>query len=160
MGVAIISIPFGVIGLYLGSDIMVLINEIALAVNCSIIVSNLLALKAMADELIFSTRVFAVGAWIIDVFLIGLALIDVYEYLTFDWVTVLEYFFRIIEIFVYTVIAVQCTQMWNIYETDDKKFTRDIIFCVSLSVLFLVIVIGFILAVVISEEHAWRIFFW
>jgi len=159
MGVAIISIPFGVVGLFIGTDVMVLINEIALAVNCSIIVSNLVALKAMADELIISTRTFAVGAWIIDVFLIGLTLIDVYQYVTFDWITILEFVFRVVEIFVYTVIAVQCTQMWSMYETDEKKVTRDIVFTVILSLLFLVVVVGFIVAVVISEDNAWRIFF-
>lgn len=160
MGVAIISIPFGVVGLYLGDDLMVMINEISLAVNSSIILSNLIGLKIMADELVISVRVFAIGAWIVDIFLIGLALVDVYSYVTFSWLSVLEYFFRIVEIFVYTVIAVQCIQLWNLYEYRPSNYSKDVCFAILLVILFLVVVVGFVAAIYIAEEKAWRVMYW
>jgi len=163
IGVAIISIPFAVIGLFLGSDIMVLINELALAVNCAIIVTNLIGLKVIADDMIISIRTYAVGAWSIVALLIGLALFDVYEYLTFSWITTIEYTFRIVLIIVYTIIAVQCIQLWNLYD-DDKSakppnFCHDVMFAIVLGSLFIGIFIGFAVAIYISEESAWRIMY-
>ena len=159
LGVAIISIPFAVIGLFLGSDIMILINEISLAVNSSIIISNLVGLKAMADELVVSIRIYAIGAWILVTFLLGLALVDVYEYITFSWLTILIYLLRVFAILVYTIIGVQCIQLWHMYEDSDKKFTKDVVYASALVLLFLVVVIGFIVGIVISEENAWRIIY-
>ena len=159
LGVAIISIPFAVIGLFLGSDIMILINEISLAVNSSIIISNLVGLKAMADELVISIRIYAIGAWILVTFLLGLALVDVYEYITFSWLTILIYLLRVFAILVYTIIGVQCIQLWHMYEDSDKKFTKDVVYASALVLLFLVVVIGFIVGIVISEENAWRIIY-
>ena len=159
LGVALISIPFAVIGLYLGSDIMVLINEISLAVNSSIIISNLVGLKAMADELVISIRIYSVGAWILVTFLIGLALVDVYEYITFSWLTILIYLLRIFAILVYTIIGVQCIQLWHMYEENDKKYSKDIFYAGILVLMFSVVVIGFIVAIVISEENAWRVIY-
>ena len=161
IGIAIISLPFAAIGLYLGDDIMVLINEVALAVNCAIIVTNLIGLKVVADELHLSVRTFAVGAWIIALFLVGLALVDTYAYLTFSWLTVISYVFRLLEIFVYTVIAFQCVQLWDLYEDKaDEQYGTDVAFTVLLSVLFAGVIVGFVVAISISVENAWRILYW
>jgi len=138
---------------------MVLINEISLAVNSSIIISNLVGLKAMADELVTSIRVYSVGAWILVTFLRGLALVDVYEYITFSWLTILIYLLRIFAILVYTIIGVQCIQLWNMYEDNDKKFSKDVFYSGILVLMFSVVVIGFIVGIVISEENAWRIIY-
>jgi hypothetical protein len=138
---------------------MVLINQVSLAVNAGIIVSSLIALRAISDELIISIRVFAVGSWIVDVFLLGLALVDVYNFLSFSWLSVLEYLLRIFEIFIYTIIAIQCVQLWNMYETAKEQNWKDAYFAVFLSILYVGIVIGFIVAIVISEENAWRVLY-
>jgi len=161
IGIAVISLPFAAIGLYLGDDIMVLINEVALAVNLAIIVTNLIGLKVVADELHLSVRTFAVGAWIIDLFLIGLALVDTYAYLTFSWLTVVSYVFRLLEIFVYTVIAFQCVQLWDMYgDKAEEHSGTDILFTVILAILFAGVVTAFVVAISISVENAWRILYW
>jgi hypothetical protein len=138
---------------------MVLINKVSLAVNVGIIVSSLIALRAIGDELVNSIRIFAVGSWIVDLFLIGLALLDAYSYLTLSWISIVEYALRIFEIFIYTVIAVQCIQLWNIYETPKQYYSRDVTFSVALTVIYTGIVVGFVAAIVISEENAWRILY-
>ena len=162
MGVAIISIPFASIGLFLGTDIMVLINEISLGVNCCIIISNLIGLKVIADEFIISIRVFAVGAWVVDFFMIGLALIDVYSYITFSWLSCLTYFFRIVEICIYTIIALQCILLWNLHENPPSNYCAksDYFFAFMLVILFSSVIAGFTLAIYISESNAWRIMYW
>lgn len=161
IGIAVISLPFAAIGLFLGDDIMVLINEVAIAVNCAIIVTNLIGLKVIADELFISTRTYAIGAWIIALFLIGLALVDAYAYLTFSWLTVLLYVFRLLEIFVYSVIAFQCIQLWDLYaDKAGDSYKSDVIFTITLAVLFTGVMVGFVTAIVISEENAWRILYW
>lgn len=159
IGVALISIPFAAVGLFLGDALMVLINEISLAVNTSIILTNLIGLKVIAEEYIVSVRVFIIGVWTIDVFLIGLALLDVYNYVTFSWISILDYFLRLVEIFVYTVIAVQSLQFWNLYDKSKSQFYLDLYFAIALSLLFLVVMLGFIVAIVISEDSAWRIMY-
>jgi hypothetical protein len=45
------------------------------------------------------------------------------------------------------------------YEDSDKKFTKDVVYASALVLLFLVVVIGFIVGIVISEENAWRIIY-
>ena len=161
IGIAVISLPFAAIGLFLGDDIMVLINEVALAVNLAIIVTNLIGLKVVADELHMSVRAFAVGAWVIVVFLIGLALVDTYAYLTFSWLSVVEYVFRLLEIFVYTVIAFQCIQLWDLYaDKAEESWGTDVLLTVLLSLLFVGVVVGFVVAISISAENAWRILYW
>lgn len=159
IGIAVISLPFAAIGLFLGDDIMVLINEVAIAVNCAIIVTNLIGLKVIADELFMSTRTYAIGAWIIALFLIGLALVDAYAYLTFSWLTVLVYVLRLLEIFVYSVIAYQCIQLWDLYaDKAGETYESDLIYTLTLTTLFIGVAVAFIVAMVISSENAWRIF--
>lgn len=161
IGIAVISLPFAAIGLFLGDDVMVLINEVALAVNCAIIVTNLIGLKVVADELPISVRTFAVGAWVIVLFLIGLALVDTYAYLTFSWLTVITYVFRLLEIFVYSVIAFQCIQLWDLYsDRGDEQQGTDLAYAVALGTLYVGVVVGFVVAIAISAENAWRILYW
>lgn len=161
IGIAVISLPFAAIGLYLGDAIMVLINEVALAVNLAIIATNLIGLKVVADELHLSIRTFAIGAWVIVLFLIGLALVDTYAYLTFSWLTIITYTFRLLEILVYSVIAVQCIQLWDLYaDHADDSFGTDVAFASALAVLFAGVIIGFLVAISISAENAWRILYW
>jgi len=100
---------------------MQLIDEVAIIVNISIIFSNLMALKAIADELLWSCRVFIVGVWIIDIILIILALFDAYKFLTLSWVSIISYLSRILEIFVYTTIGAQTVQFWNMYIEDSSS---------------------------------------
>jgi hypothetical protein len=159
IGVALISIPFACVGLFLGSDVMVLINEVSLAVNCAIVASNLIGLKVIAEEYVISVRVFVVGAWVVDIFLIGLALVDVYSYVTFSWLSILVYFFRLVEIFIYSVIAIQSLAFWNMYDKSRFKLQPDIYFAISLFLLFAVVACGFVVAIIISEDNAWRIMY-
>lgn len=160
IGVAIWSLPFAALGLYYGDSLMQLINKISLLVNSSIILFNLIGLKAMADELITSIRIFSVGAFVIVLFLIGLALFDVYEYFTSSWIFIVSYVFRLIQIFVYTVIVMQCMQLWNMYEQSKVKQCLDVGLSIMLVLLLLAIITGFLVAIIIAEDKAWRIMFW
>jgi hypothetical protein len=159
LGIAIISIPFSVLGLFIGDPEMLLVNEVSLYVNTSIIASSLIGLKAIGDELVYTIRVFAVGAWIIDVFLIGLALVDAYSYLTVSWLTILSYSLRLFTIFIYTIVAIQCLNMWTMYTSRKDSETTDIIYASVLALIYLGVVAGFVAIIVISEENAWRLLY-
>jgi uncharacterized membrane protein len=45
------------------------------------------------------------------------------------------------------------------YEENDKKYSKDIFYAGILVLMFSVVVIGFIVAIVISEENAWRVIY-
>jgi hypothetical protein len=45
------------------------------------------------------------------------------------------------------------------YETAKEQNWKDAYFAVFLSILYVGIVIGFIVAIVISEENAWRVLY-
>jgi hypothetical protein len=159
LGIAIISIPFSVLGLFIGDDEMVLVNEVSLYVNISIIASSLIGLKAIGDELVYTIRIFAVGAWVIDVFLIGLALVDAYSYLTVSWLTIVSYSIRLFTIFIYTIVAIQCLNMWNLYTPRKESEVADMIYASILGLIYLGVVAGFLVIIIISEENAWRILY-
>ena len=61
------------------------------------------------------------GVWTIDAILVCLALFDVYKFLTFSWLSLVEYLLRILEIFIYTVIGAQTIQFWNMYNNDNNN---------------------------------------
>ena len=159
LGIALISIPFGALGLFIGDPEMILVNEVSLYVNSCIVVSSLIGLKAIGDELCNTIRVFATGAWIIDIFLIGLALIDAYSYLTFNWISIVSYSLRLFGIIIYTIVAVQCLSLWDMYTTKDANRCQDDTLATILSIIYLGVVAGFIYVIVISEENAWRILY-
>ena len=159
LGIALISIPFGALGLFIGDPEMILVNEVSLYVNSCIVVSSLIGLTAIGDELQTTIRVFATGAWIIDIFLIGLALIDAYSYLTFSWLSIVCYCLRLFGIVIYTIVAVQCLGLWDMYTTKEAYRCKDTTLSVVLSVIYIGVVAGFILVIVISEENAWRILY-
>jgi len=169
------------VGIIYGSNEMRLIDEVAVIVNCSIIFSNLIALKAIADELLWSCRVFIVGVWVIDIILIILALFDAYKFLTLSWVSIVAYLSRILEIFVYTTIGAQTVQFWNMYIEDpntdsnilfhndvignrryakDKDILADVSTAILQGLLIAVVLAGFGAAIGISEENAWHIMSW
>ncbi len=170
-GIALISIPFCIAGLFLGDSVMVLINEVAIVVNTCIVVTNMIALRAITDELLVTTRVFIVGIWLIDCVLIGLTLFDVYTFVTLSWETVLEFVLRIFEIFVYTVIGVQSIQFWDMYNGGldclggrnnslTRDSSKDTVYAVVMSILIAAVLGGFVYAVLVSEQQAWRIMYW
>ncbi len=165
IGIALISIPFCIAGLFLGDEVMVMINQVAVMVNTCIVVTNLIGLRAITDEMLVTTRVFIVGIWIVDCVLIGLALFDVYSFVTLSWQTLLDLLLRVFEICVYTVIGVQSIQFWDMY-TDSSSSggrrddTKDWLHASALILLELVVLGGFAYAVVISEQKAWRIMYW
>lgn len=158
LGIAIISIPFGIAGLLLGTSEMILINEVALAVNTWLIIIGLIGLKAIADEKIVTIRVFTVGSWVLVLFLTGLALFDVYAFLTWSWITLLDYLLRIFEIFIYAVIAVHALEFWTMYEMSPVD-QQDILLAVILGILYGGVVLCFIVAISVSEEDSWRIMY-
>lgn len=162
IGLAIYSLPFAAVGLYLGTDTMILINKVSLAVNSSIIIYNLVGLKAMADELKYTMRIFAVGVWLIVAILIGLILFDVYSYVTVSVTMAFYFFFRLLQITIYSVVAYHSMMFWNNYSnTYNKNSTcKEVSLSIALLLLLAIIVSGFLVAVVISEQNAWRIMYW
>ena len=159
LGIALISIPFGVIGLYIGTSQMIMVNKVALYTNSCIIVSSLLGLKALGDELVYTVRAFAVGAWVIDVFLICLCLLDVYSYVTFSWLSIVTYGLRIFGIIIYTIVALQCLSLWDAYEHTKNSYHSDVLYATILGIIYLGVVIGFSMVIITSEENAWRLIY-
>ena len=159
LGIAIISIPFGAIGLYVGTSEMIMVNKVSLYVNSSIIVSSLLGLKALGDELVFTIRMFAVGSWVIDLFLTCLALLDVYYNVTFSWISGVTYACRVFGIVIYTIVAMQCLSLWDAYEPKRKTYTIDVVYATILGIIYFGVVLGFTAVIVYSEENAWRLIY-
>lgn len=159
LGLAIISIPFVSIGMYRGTDEMILVNKVSLYVNTSIIVSCILGLKAVGDELVYSIRMFVFGSWIIDIFLICLCLIDVYNYITFSWISVVTYTLRIFGIAIYSIVAVQCMSLWDTYTYKKASHCMDIMYATFLGLIYLGVIIGFLIVIFTSEKNAWKILY-
>ena len=107
----------------------------------------------------------------------GLALFDAYKFITFSWLSIVEYLLRILEIFVYTTIGAQTIQFWNLYEEDNDIRRRrrrrqaeelygknDMLMDVStagaIALLIAVVIAGFGAAIGISEEKTWHIMSW
>jgi len=159
LGLAIISMIFGAIGLNIGQDEMFIVNMISLYVNASIIISSLIGLKAVGEELMYTIRTFAIGAWVILLFIIGLCLVDAYMYLTFHWLTAVSYVLRLFAIFIYGIVAVQCISLWNSYKSRKEIICIDIMLASFLALIYTGIVVGFVMAIVKSEQNAWRIIY-
>ena len=166
LGIAIINIPFAIIGLFIGDSELLMINGVSIVVNVCIIISNLIALRAITDELLYSTRTFITGVWLIDAILIGLTLFDVYTFVSFSWETLLEFILRIFQIIIYTIIGVQSIQFWDMYVEEAntrvyaKDNTKDYVLCTILALMIAIVFGGFMFAIGISEEKAWRIMYW
>lgn len=122
-----LSIPFAIVGIFYSDAAMQLIDEVSLIVNISIILSNLLALKSIADELVWSCRIFIVGVWTIDAILIVLALFDAYNFLTLSWLSIVEYLTRLLQIFIYTTIGAQTIQFWSMYSKSSSPSPAAVI---------------------------------
>lgn len=157
IGIAIWSIPFDAVGIVIGTDVMKLVNKISIAVNAAIILYNLAGLKAMAEEMAISMKTFAVGTLLILLFLIGLAVFDVYNYFTVSFISAIEYSLRLIEIIVFSIICFQVFGLWSIYSKSKASMKEDICYTCILCVLLAIIAAGFLVAVIISEDEAWRV---
>lgn len=160
IGISVWSIPFDTVGIVIGTDLMQLVNKISIAVNAAIILYNLTGLKAMASELVISMKAFTVGTVLVLMFLIGLAVFDVYNYFTVSYITAIEYTLRLIEIIVYSIICVQVFGLWGIYSKSkpNSNLKEDICFTAILATLLAIIFAGFLVAVLVSEDEAWRVF--
>ena len=86
---------------------------------------------------------YSVGAWILVSFLVGFALVDIYDYITLSC-----------QFSLFTIKFTEYIKLWSMYEDSDKKYVKD-----SFYSSILVAVIGFIVASVISEENVGGIIF-
>lgn len=160
LGLSLISIPFDGAGLYLGDSLMQAINMVSLAVNCAMILFNLLGLKALGGEYFHTMRTYIVGVWIIVVAITGLALFDVY-YFSYTWLSWLTYVLRLLAILVYFIICLNVSTFWNVYEhAESRGDCADVSFTLTQSLMLLVIAGGLGYAIFfISEENAWQVLF-
>ena len=108
---------------------------------------------------VYTIRVYAVGSWIIDLFLICLCFLDVYNYVTFSWLSVVGYSLRIFGIVIYTVVALQCLTMWDTFIPHRNTYYTDVAFATILIIIYAGVTIGFIIVIVESEENAWRLIY-
>ena len=159
LGLAIWSLPFVAVGLYRGTDEMVLVNKVSLYVNSSIIVSCILGLKATGDELVYSIRMFVIGSWVVDFFLICLCLVDVYNYMTFSWISAVIYALRTFGIVIYTIVALQCMSLWDSYTSRKESYNMDLVYASILGLTYLGVIIGFLIVIFTSEKNAWKILY-
>jgi hypothetical protein len=160
IGIAMLNIPFAIAGLFLNEEVMVMINSVSLGVNVCMIMVCLIGLKAITDELLVATRVFIIGVWMLDLFLIGLLLFDVYQFLTLSWETVAEFILRIFQIFIYTVVGAQTLQFWNMYTDGYTRTNKDALLATCEIFFISLVVWGFVYALVVSQQNAWKIMYW
>jgi hypothetical protein len=160
VGLSIISVPFDGFGLYLGDDIMEAINMVSLAVNCALILFNLLGLNALGGELHHTMRTYIVGVWIILLSITGLVIFDVF-YFSYTWLTIVTYVLRLLAVLVYLMIVMHVAEFWKSYEDSDARGSALDISLTLVQVLLLAVVLaGFGYAVFyISEKDAWQVLF-
>lgn len=172
MGIAMLSVILAFTTLFTDSSTVVdIVLEMSIIVNVSMILISLSALKAIADELLISTRIYIIGVWLIDGILIVLALFDVYDFLTLSWMTVMTFIIRIIQIFVYTVIGVQLIPFWDLYDpnrsllatmssrSDDREL-KDWHLAVIIGFLMGIVLFCLLYVIVFSEAKAWKLLYW
>jgi hypothetical protein len=167
IGISLLSIPFDIYSIFENdSNEQVFISALSFIVNVAIIFFNFIALKAVADGLVMTIRVYIVTVWLIDAILVALTLFDLYT--DYSYITVLDGFvfaMRILQIFVYTVIGAQCTQFWDMYAnipilTGKKGKLRDSMLA-SIEIIIGILILGsFIFVIVITEEEAWKLMSW
>lgn len=173
VGISFLSLPFDIYNMVADDDReQVLISAMSFVVNLSIIILNFVALKAVADGLNFTMRVYIVSVWSIDAILIGLTLFDLYT--DYNYITATDaciFALRVLQIFVYTVIGAQCQQFWDMYSSHDVELTsygystpaskksrlRDSCLAAIEVIIGLVIVANFVYVIVVVEEDAWRV---
>ena len=167
VGIALLSLPIDIYNLIDNSDSeQSLISAMSLVVNLCIIAMNFVALKAVADGLINTTRIYVVSVWTIDAMLIGLTLFDlITDYKYIDATDATIFALRVLQVFVYTVIGAQCTQFWNMYVNHAsfvgrKGKIRDSCLASIEAVLALIVVANFVYVIAVTEENAWRLVYW
>ena len=161
LGLSIMSIPFDGAGVYLGSEIMEMINIVSLMVNCALILFNLIGLRALGSELYHTMRCYTVGIWVIFVTITGLALFDVFRYFNHDWLNMLVYTLRAFTVVVYLFIGINVIPFWNAYADEKSRAgVEDVLISIAALGLLAVVATGLAFAVFfISEENAWDVMF-
>lgn len=165
LGISLLSIPFAILSLYYqSSSLLRTIIKTSILVNISLIIINLMALKAIVHEYRLTIRLYILGVWFIDAILIGLALFDTYEWTSITWELTINFCFRMFEIFVYTIIGVQCLSFWHFYDRsivlEVRSKASDTSNAFVLGMLIGFIVFCFMYAIIIAESNAWRIMYW
>lgn len=167
IGIALWSIPINIASIATQSNSEErLVNSMSLVVSICTIGLNFVALKAVADSLVKTMRVFIVAVWLIDAILVGLTLFDIIT--DYGYITVVDGFIfglRILEIFVFTVIGAQCTQFWHMYDNSHlvigrKGSLRDSCLAAMEGIIALLILTNFIYVITVTEESAWKLLIW
>jgi hypothetical protein len=120
---------------------------------------NIYIYPSIGEELVYTIRTFAIGAWVILLFIIGLCLIDARMFMTFQWLTIMSYILRIFAIFIYGMVAVQCISLWNSYTSRKDTICIDIALASFLVLIYSGIIVGFVMVIVKSEQNAWRVIY-
>ncbi len=167
IGIALWSIPVDIYALVVqDSSEDILFSTMSLVVSICIIGLNFIALKAVADSLVRTMRIFIIAVWIIDAILVCITLFDIAT--DYGYISVSDGFIfalRILEIFVFTVIGAQCTQFWNMYMNSHlvigtKGALRDTCLAAIEGIIALLILTNFIYVIVVTEESAWQLLIW
>jgi hypothetical protein len=167
IGIALLSIPVGIYAIVAEtSNQDRMFSAMSLAVSVCIIGLNFVALKAVADSLVRTMRVFIVSVWIIVAILVGITLFDIatdYGYISVS--DGLIFSLRLLEIFVFTVIGAQCAQFWNMYSetyqvTGKKGILRDSCLAAIEGIIAVLILTNFVYVITVTEQSAWRLFIW
>lgn len=125
LGAALINIPFAFYGFTEGEVInqdaqLEVDNGLALLLTLTLVLVNLIALVAISYEYTTTLRVYAMGAFMVVVFLVFLSLYAVKDIITATDASILvvQYTIRILLIFVYSFIALQCLATLNAYDAE------------------------------------------
>lgn len=134
LGAAIINIPFALYGFAEGEVIdqeaqLEIDNGLALLLTLTLVVVNLIALVAISYEYTTTLRVYAMGAFVVVLFLVFLSLYAVKDIMkaTDAAILIVQYSIRLLLIFVYSFIALQCVATLDAYdhEVTTKPERRD-----------------------------------
>lgn len=161
MGTALLNIPLNVLALYHSSVIndpqLITILTLTIYVDVGIIVFCLAGLKAITDELPMTTRIFVIGAWLMDLVLITLLLCDVHLLASLTLGTAVGFVLKVMFVFISTVVAAQGMHFWSQYSNKVSQRKQRIDNCLAVALVMIVLGMVGSLAVVVwlTYERGW-----
>ena len=139
-------------------------NGLALLLTLALVVMNLIALVAISYEYTTTLRVYAMGTYVVILFLVFLSLYAVKDIMTATDVTILaiQYTIRILLIIVYSFIAFQCIATLDAYDTEvttrPERQDMDVTLSRVLYGAYALFVACIITAYVLADVMNWGLF--
>lgn len=162
IGTALLSMTYSAIAVYRYSEAndaaLIAIHTVTVYVDVGLVLFCLIGLKGITDELGTTVRVFIIGAWVIDLVLVGLLLCDIPLLPQLATEAMLGFALKVITVFVSTVVATESLHFWSLYEMRRSRKAR-VDLCLASTLLLLTVgdVGGLVAAIWLTWQSRWAI---